>query len=310
MFLQVKHDSVSGYFKRKGELKFTHDDNDSFYTSISPSGIYCWNENSSINFLRITSAGITLDGGEGTSGYAFTTNGKTARIPTKTSQLTNDSNFMQADEVDHNLYTLNGGLIVGVKNNGQMFLNPDSIQCDDFILNSEGIIFTKRRSSEVPTADGSFINIDNYALKSQVTALEQTVTDNTTALEGKQDKGNYIPYTANGGMYEITSPISVAIKNKESITITNNRISISGSDDPESIDIDRNKLMFSSGSSGWTKYDINGITSIVYSDCLATSDGSFKPISDFVLSSAYNEKIAALEARIAALEAKYPEAAA
>lgn len=100
MFLQVKHDSVSGYFKRNGELKFTHDDNDSFYTSISPSGIYCWNENSSINFLRIKSDGITLDGGEGTSGYAFTTNGKTAHIPTKTSQLTNDSNFITAADVD------------------------------------------------------------------------------------------------------------------------------------------------------------------------------------------------------------------
>ena len=270
--------------------------------------------------IILNTNGISLPNGD--NNHVLTSNSSTIDIteyakktelptvPTKTSQLTNDSNFMQADEVDHNLYTLNGGLIVGVKNNGQMFLNPDSIQCDDFILNSEGIIFTKRRSSEVPTADGSFIDIDNYALKSQVTALEQTVTDNTTALEGKQDKGNYIPYTANGGMYEITSPISVAIKNKESITITNNRISISGSDDPESIDIDRNKLMFSSGSSGWTKYDINGITSIVYSDCLATSDGSFKPISDFVLSSAYNEKIAALEARIAALEAKYPETTA
>lgn len=252
MFLQVEHDSVSGYFKRKGELKFTHDDNDSFYTSISPSGIYCWNENSSINFLRIASDGITLDGGIGTSGYAFTTNGKTARIPTKLSQLANDSNFITSDDID----------------------------------------FTP------------------YATIEALAAVEQKVTANTTALEGKQDKGNYIPYTANGGMYEITSPISVAIKNKESITITNNRISISGPDDPEMIDIDRNKLIFSSGSSGWTKYDINGITSIVYSDCLATSDGSFKPISDFVLSSAYNEKIAELEARIAALEAKHPEAAA
>lgn len=41
MFFQVEHDSVSGWFKQKGELKFTHDDNDSFYASISPSGIYC-----------------------------------------------------------------------------------------------------------------------------------------------------------------------------------------------------------------------------------------------------------------------------
>ena len=502
MFLQVKHDSVSGYFKRKGELKFTNDDNDSFYTSISPSGIYCWNENSSTNFLRITSAGITLDGGEGTSGYAFTTNGKTARIPTKlsqlandsnfitaadidftpyatiealtaettartealtaleqkvtanttaiegkqnagnylpyktfdnrnntyqmqdgafivingdlykkntnstingysfqtfcpevgrgasvmynsisigddngsrvklsdvgggqifvnqqfddtsltiskdgikllngddnhvltsnastiditqyakktelptvptkTSQLTNDSNFITADYVDDEGYLLSNELNFGLENNGVLTIGSQGIRSDvggGFSLSSTGIRFNARNSNEIPTADGSFIDIDDYALKHQVTVLQQAVTDNTTAIEGKQDKGNYIPYTANGDIYEITSPISVAIKNKESITITNNRISISGSDDPESIDIDRNKLMFSSGSSGWTKYDINGITSIVYSDCLATSDGTFKPISDFVLSSAYNEKIAALEARIAALEAKHP----
>ena len=47
MFFQVEHDSVSGWFKQKGELKFTHDDNDSFYTSISPSGIYCMGGGSS-----------------------------------------------------------------------------------------------------------------------------------------------------------------------------------------------------------------------------------------------------------------------
>ena len=104
MFLQVKHDSTSGYFKREGELKFTHDDNDSYYTSISPSGIFCWNKNSSINFLRITSDGITLDGGQGTSGYAFTTNGETKYIPTSVSQLTNDSNFITADDIDFTPY--------------------------------------------------------------------------------------------------------------------------------------------------------------------------------------------------------------
>lgn len=104
MFLQVKHDSVSGYFKREGELKFTHDDNDSYYTSISPSGIYCWNKNSSIKFLRITNDGIELYGGQGTSGYAFTTNGETALIPTNTSELTNDSNFITADDIDFTPY--------------------------------------------------------------------------------------------------------------------------------------------------------------------------------------------------------------
>lgn len=461
MFLQVKHDSVSGYFKRKGELKFTNDDNDSFYTSISPSGIYCWNENSSTNFLRITSAGITLDGGEGTSGYAFTTNGKTARIPTKlsqlandsnfitaadidftpyatiealtaettartealtaleqkvtanttaidtkqpkgnyvvysskdgngytidnditmignnttnktkifaggitfryndnvvkyshegiksnkfnnclvtsdgtfkpisdfalkselptvptkTSQLTNDSNFMIADDVDGGNYYLYNTLNFGLKNNGVLAIDSDGIHSDvgdGFNLDGDGITFYARGISDIPTAQGGFIDISNYALDSQVTALEQTVTDNTTAIKGKQDKGNYIPYTANGDMYEITSPISVAIKDRESVTITTKKISISGSGDPNSIFIERGNLTFygydpqTPNYSASTEYTINGITSSKYNNCLATSDGTFKPISDFVLSSAYNEKIAALEARIAALEAKHP----
>lgn len=102
MFLQVEHDSISGYFKREGELKFTHDANDSYYTSISPSGIYCYDSNSPINFLKILNDGIKLDGA--VSGYAFTTDGRTALIPTKTSQLTNDSNFITAADVDFTPY--------------------------------------------------------------------------------------------------------------------------------------------------------------------------------------------------------------
>jgi hypothetical protein len=67
--------------------------------SISPSEIYCTGGGSPVNFLRISSTGIELSGGQGTSGYAFTTNGETAHIPTLTSQLTNDSNFASADDV-------------------------------------------------------------------------------------------------------------------------------------------------------------------------------------------------------------------
>lgn len=36
--------------------------------------------------------------------------------------------------------------------------------------------------------------LDDYALNTTLTALEQKVTANTTAIEGKQDAGNYIPY--------------------------------------------------------------------------------------------------------------------
>ncbi len=477
MFLQVKHDSVSGYFKRKGELKFTHDDNDSFYTSISPSGIYCWNENSSINFLRIASDGITLDGGRGTSGYAFTTNGKTARIPTKLSQLANDSNFITADDIDFTPYAtiealtaveqkvtanttalegkqaagnylpyktvdknnnysvqdsatfsfknlkgfeyseaginglgfhvndtkrqigtairgnyisiaddggtkvelsdkndgqiivdakyngtsltiskdgialLNGdnnhvltsnastiditqyalktelptvptktsqltndsnfitadtydedgyhlleNLKIGLENNGVLTINPLGIEStggDGFNLNGNGITFYARGISDVPTAQGGFIDISRYALDSQVTELEQTVTANTTALKGKQDKGNYVVYSS---------------KDNNGYTIDNTITMIGNSS--------TNKTKLGAGfmtiyyNDHVIKYSHEGIKSNKFNNCLVTSDGTFKPISDFVLKSVYDEKIAALEARIAALEAKHPEAAA
>lgn len=236
-------------------------------------------------------------------------------VPTKTSELTNDSNFITAVDVNDEGYYLYDALNFGLKNNGVLTINSFGIQSDagdGFSLNSTGIRFNARNSNEIPTADGSFIDIDDYALKHQVTALQQVVTDNTTAIEGKQDKGNYIPYTATGGMYEVTSPISVAIKDRESVTITTKKISISGSGDPNSTFIERGNLTFygqdpqTPNYSVSTEYTINGITSSKYNNCLATSDGTFKPISDFVLSSAYNEKIAALEARIAALEAKHP----
>lgn len=153
MFLQVKHDSVSGWFKREGELKFTHDDNDSYYTTISPSGIYCWSDNSSTNFLRINNDGIELDGGQGTSGYAFTTDGKTAHIPTKTSQLLIDSS----------------GIVIGDINNPNVKIS------------SEGIKFANKSDKEIPTADGTFIVVDDFASIDDVSSLR-------AGLSRKQNK--------------------------------------------------------------------------------------------------------------------------
>lgn len=91
-----------------------------------------------------------------------------------------------------------------------------------------------------------------------LTALEQKVTTNTTALEGKQDKGNYIVYTD----YSDSKGYVV----DKSITITG---STSYSDSGTDIKV--------------VKYDFSGIHSSTYHNCLATSDGTFKPISDFVL---------------------------
>ena len=195
MFFQVEHDSVSGWFKQKGELKFTHDDNDSFYASISPSGIYCMGGGSPVKFLRISSTGIELSGGEGTSGYAFTTNGKTAYIPTQTSQLTNDSNFITANHIsdmylgfekDLKIYSEDSGNITTVSHTGINFetdINDVAINEDGFFVSRDsddahlcsftttGIRFADKTAKDIPTADGTFINVNDFASADDVSSL-------------------------------------------------------------------------------------------------------------------------------------------
>lgn len=205
MFFQVEHDSVSGWFKQKGELKFTHDDNDSYYASISPSGIYCMGGGSPVKFLRISSTGIELSGGQGTSGYAFTTNGKTAHIPTLTSQLTNDSNFIAANHIsdrylsfekDLKIYSEDSNNITTISHTGINFetdINDVAINQDGFFVSRDsddahlcsftptGIRFADKTDKDIPTADGTFINVNDLASADDVSSLR-------AVLSRKQDK--------------------------------------------------------------------------------------------------------------------------
>lgn len=95
--------------------------------------------------------------------------------------------------------------------------------------------------------------IATKADRSDLITLEQKVAANTTAIEGKQDEGNYVTYSSedSDNYYfhkGFTSSVPFAVD-----------------------DSDGNEV----------EYGINGITSSNHSNCLATSDGTFKPISDF-----------------------------
>lgn len=105
--------------------------------------------------------------------------------------------------------------------NTEIQINPDGITMrDDYntiILNRTGIILPNGDNNHVLTSNGSTINMANYLKESDVSGqfaakadrsdlitLEQKVTANTTAIEGKQDEGNYVPYTQqSGGGYEM-----------------------------------------------------------------------------------------------------------
>lgn len=154
--------------------------------------------------------------------------------------------------------------------NTEIEINPNGITMREdhntIRLDRTGVVLPDGDNYHVLTTNGSTINMANYLKESDVSGqfaakadrsdlikLEQKVTANTTAIEGKQDEGNYVTYSSedSDNYYfhkGFTSSVSFAVD-----------------------DSDGNEV----------EYGINGITSSNHSNCLATSDGTFKPISDF-----------------------------
>ena len=211
--------------------------------------------------------------------------------------------------------------------------NSVEITCD-------GISSTDNNANHVYATDGSIADLTQYALSSTLAALEQKVTDNTTAISAKQDAGNYIPYNmlAFKNKYVIEPSYSIefrtdALNNKygkafigpQIISIT----SASGQNaavEPEEISIKQ-----SGNASGRIHSTLNVDSFGVYNNNddsvifklnqygikledgddnhVLTSNASTIDITQYALKSVYDKKIAALEARIAALEAKHAETA-
>lgn len=124
--------------------------------------------------------------------------------------------------------------------------------------------------------------LSNYVL---TTALNQQIDTLNTAISAKQDAGNYIPCNPEySDLYLIDNPISMQYEN-QGITIRPDFIAFGGEDLSEATTLARNELYFTDriNSDVSTTYSLNGITSSQHNNCLATSDGTFKPISDFAL---------------------------
>lgn len=125
--------------------------------------------------------------------------------------------------------------------------------------------------------------LSNYVL---TTALNQQVDTLNAAISAKQDAGNYIPYdSSTESQYNISKHLNIT-GNDGGVSIQSTNIT-SGNQDG-AFYLDYSQLYFISfqnqeRQSIRTTYSINGISSEKYNNCLATSDGTFKPISDFVL---------------------------
>lgn len=175
-------------------------------------------------------------------------------------------------------YSKNGDSTIDINPSGISLTDDDN----NIRLGRNGVTLPDGSSNYVLTSAGSTINIAEYATKSDLSsqlgpkadrsdliALEQKITANTTAIEGKQDKGNYMEYSSEDSKsYTIGKSIIVGD-------------TVGGS---EIARLEEGK-MIAQKNSKTTSYSFDGITSIGNRDCLATSDGYFKPISDFVLKS-------------------------
>lgn len=124
--------------------------------------------------------------------------------------------------------------------------------------------------------------LSNYVL---TTALNQQIDTLNAAISAKQDAGNYIPYdSSTNSQYSIGKNLYVT-NNNEGVSIQSTNIT--GGNQDVAFYLNYSQLYFvdfqniQEGQAIRTTYSINGITSDKYNNCLATSDGTFKPISDF-----------------------------
>lgn len=203
-------------------------------------------------------------------------------------------------------------------------------------ITREGISNTDNNANHVYATDGSIADLTQYALSSTLATLEQKVTANTTTIEGKQDAGSYIPFDeSDKSNYKIKRPLKYegylgkfSFLGKTAFSVSGGNKDFRLTDGGISYDIGRIGVLL--GPQGFFvtedgNFDISiSSTSIQLgktanqnvminangislhngdNNHVLTSHGSTIDITQYVLKSVYDEKIAALEARIAALEA-------
>lgn len=136
------------------------------------------------------------------------------------------------------LYCSNGTSSIDINSTGISLTDDDN----NIRLSRNGVTLPDGENNRVLTSAGSTINIAEYATKSDLSsqlgpkadrsdlmALEQKVTANTTAIEGKQDKGNYIPYYDHlGDTYTLHGELRLGEEEFNILALSNTDITSSG----------------------------------------------------------------------------------
>lgn len=172
---------------------------------------------------------------------------------------------------------------------------------------------------------------DASALANEVARATGVESGLQAAIGAKQDAGSYIPYDQTvTSRYKIDKDLMIDNSEGSAVlgTLTLSVGQIYGNVGPDtSFTVNSSGIILSEGAeiqithNGFVINDESGTSTLSVTpsgikfagqsrDSIPTAGGAFVGISNFVQSSEYDQKISELEARIAALEAKHPEAAA
>ena len=132
-------------------------------------------------------------------------------------------------------------------------------------------------------------SLSNYVL---TTALNQQVDTLNAAISAKQNAGNYLTYNTydeengyhfNNKFFTLNDgQLAVFDGTELKTTITGIGVDINSVSDNQFVTINAEKVSFVSDGKGLS-YGSDGINSSKYPNCIPTTDGTFKPISDFAL---------------------------
>lgn len=192
------------------------DASNKYHLSLAPDNISSRSNSSSHSLsFQLNAYGVKLGGGR--DDRVLTSNGSTIDInqyakktelptvPTKTSQLTNDSNFIAADRIsdtylgfakDLKIYNEDTGNITTIShtginfetdindvdiNEGGFFVSRDSDDAQLCSFTPSGIKFAGRTTKDIPTANGTFVELSSLASAEDISSLR-------TGLSEKQNK--------------------------------------------------------------------------------------------------------------------------
>lgn len=245
-------------------------------------------------------------------------------VPTKISQLANDSNFITAADVDFTPYatiealtaveqkvTANTTAIANInKSNGIPYDTnitnyyqtdkPFYIKCD----NDHTAYINPYSGIKVASSDTSYVDITPSSMR---------LSNGDASCEINQYIGIQGLLGTSDDSYGFKlSPYGLRIGKKSDINANNNElisISIPLNGATSSFKVNPHTGITLQTGDSTIALSSNGVTlPISDPNRVLTSFGTTIDITQYVLKSVYDEKIAALEARIAALEAKHPEA--